>query len=202
MEWQKNYGGSEYDSGSGVVVNQNGEFIIVGTTVSEDFDINNNYGSSDLWILKLTAEGVLIYEKNMGGTSEDFGYSIVYQEENKFIVTGLSRSNNNDVIDHIGDRDMWVVMIDENITSLVDQEITKENIKIYPNPNSGGILQIQNLNLIMENKFSIYNNLGTLIYGDNIPQNKIDISRLPTGIYWLTISNSDYIQTQKLIVNK
>ena len=76
-----------------------------------------------------------------------------------------------------------------------------QNVKIFPNPTNNkitietGDLDINGLNL------SLYNNLGQYIssvYLDR-SQNEIDMSRLPTGIYFLKLGNTQSQKDFKII---
>lgn len=62
----------------------------------------------------------------------------------------------------------------------------------YPNPNSG----ILNTNIV--GNYTLYNNLGQLIYQMN-ETNKLDISNLNAGIYFL---KNEFNQTQKIVLQK
>ncbi|GHC65673.1 T9SS type A sorting domain-containing protein [Ulvibacter litoralis] len=71
-------------------------------------------------------------------------------------------------------------------------EFTKDSIQVYPNPTSS-VIYIHSKFPIFEN-FQIYSTTGKLIQEgtlDNI-SNKIDISKLIKGIYFLTINNETY----------
>jgi hypothetical protein len=53
IQWQKCYGGSDYDSFGSVLQLSNGNFVIDGNSASNDFDISGNHGDNDIWITKL-----------------------------------------------------------------------------------------------------------------------------------------------------
>jgi Secretion system C-terminal sorting domain len=55
MQWQKCLGGSNNDSGTSIAQTNDGGYIIAGYGNSNDGDATNNYGSSDYWIVKLSA---------------------------------------------------------------------------------------------------------------------------------------------------
>ena len=50
--WQKTIGGSQSDQLSCVFDNGNNSYIIVGNSLSNDGDINNNHGNKDIFIHK------------------------------------------------------------------------------------------------------------------------------------------------------
>lgn len=57
IEWEKSYGGSSFDFGQKILQTNDDGYILVGTSDSSDGDVANNYGQSDVWIVKLSAAG-------------------------------------------------------------------------------------------------------------------------------------------------
>jgi len=63
LQWRRYYGGNFTDTAYAAAETQAENFIIVGSSDSDDVDINNNKGSYDFWVLKLSDDGTL-YGKN------------------------------------------------------------------------------------------------------------------------------------------
>lgn len=108
--WEKSFGGSEIDEPSGIITTNDGDFIIVGNTRSSDKDVSNNNGGADLWMLKIAADGNLIWEKTFGGTSFDVARSISKTQDNGFIIAGNSRSSDADFSNE-GQNDAWILKV-------------------------------------------------------------------------------------------
>ena len=53
MIWQKAFGGSGDDHASSIQQTSDGDYIVTGTTGSNDGDVIENYGLTDYWIVKL-----------------------------------------------------------------------------------------------------------------------------------------------------
>lgn len=51
--WQKTFGGSKIDIATDFYQTANKELVIVGESQSNDFDVTQNKGSNDLWVMKL-----------------------------------------------------------------------------------------------------------------------------------------------------
>ena len=88
-----------------------------------------------------------------------------------------------------------------NLTeTLSNDEFQNENaFTIYPNPTTD-FIEINGLDTAGISKYSIFNNLGKeLISAENLLTNKIDVSQLSTGIYFISIANEDKVQTLKFI---
>ena len=63
--WNKTYGGSNDDGFGSIIQTQNGNYIMTGSTNSNDFDVTTNYGESDGWIVKTNSTGSLIGKKTL-----------------------------------------------------------------------------------------------------------------------------------------
>lgn len=55
--WQKTYGGSKYDIGGGLIKTANGDLIMYGRSLSDDFDLKENNGARGLWMTNLNEKG-------------------------------------------------------------------------------------------------------------------------------------------------
>lgn len=109
--WQNSFGGSGMDHARSVIQTSDGGFIIFGISISNDGDITNNKGGIDYWIVKLDANGILIWEKSFGGSSYDYGTEIQETNDGGFILCGYSNSNNGDVTGNHGNYDYWIVKL-------------------------------------------------------------------------------------------
>ena len=102
--------------------------IIVGDTRSSDQDVSQNYGNADMWIVKISPNGNLIWEKNYGGDQFDSAKAIVPMGDGTFLVTGSSRSAGGDVSSNRGQNDAWCILIDSDGTLLMDKNIGGSNL--------------------------------------------------------------------------
>ena len=114
LVWEKSYGGSEIDEAFSVANTGDGNFVIVGSTRSNDANITINNGDADLWLIKITPTGTLIWEKTIGGLSFDIGRSVVKTQDNGFLIAGSSRSVNGSLTANNGQNDAWAVKVDAN----------------------------------------------------------------------------------------
>lgn len=112
--WEKSFGGTEIDEARGVIESSDGNYVIVGDTRSNNFDVLQNNGTADLWVIKIATDGNLIWEKSFGGSGFDVGRSINRTQDNGFIISGSSRSADADVSINHGQNDAWILKIDTN----------------------------------------------------------------------------------------
>ncbi|WP_223032555.1 hypothetical protein [Hanstruepera marina] len=112
LVWEKSFGGTEIDEARGIVESGDGNYLIAGDTRSSDVNVSSNKGAADLWLIKITPEGNLVWEKTYGGSSFDVARSIQKSNNNSFIISGSSRSADGDVEENKGQNDAWIVLVD------------------------------------------------------------------------------------------
>lgn len=114
LQWSRYFGGTFTDTVYDTIETQNGNFIIVGSSDSDDVDINNNKGTYDFWILKLSSSGNLIWEKSFGGSEIDNARAITATQDGNYLIVGDTRSYDIDVSTNKGAADIWVIKINTN----------------------------------------------------------------------------------------
>ena len=112
--WEKSYGGSEIDEALDITPTTDGNFIVCGNTRSNNIDVNLNNGAADIWILKITPNGEILWEKTYGGNSFEAAKSVHQTTDNGFVIAGNSRSDNNDLTKNNGQNDGWIFKINQD----------------------------------------------------------------------------------------
>jgi hypothetical protein len=109
LQWSKYFGGSFTDAPFGIVETEDHNFIIAGSSDSADVDISNNNGSYDFWVLKITSNGSLLWERSFGGSEIDEARAITATNDGNFIIVGDTRSADKDVSNNHGAADVWMI---------------------------------------------------------------------------------------------
>lgn len=113
ISWQKFYGGTDFESPTKIIATQDGGYAFVGYTKSSDGDIGNIYGTYDIWVVKINEFGTIQWEKNYGGTSEDYGRGLLESPDGSYTILGYTTSNDMDVPNFYGVADVLVIKTDE-----------------------------------------------------------------------------------------
>ena len=113
IEWEKNFGGTQDESGAKLYKADDG-FLLITSSYSSDGDAHNNYGGADFWIVKLSENLEIEWENNFGGSGQDVPVSAFITSEQQFIIAGHSDSQDYDVQNPKGDLDYWVIKLDGN----------------------------------------------------------------------------------------
>ena len=84
--WERTWGGSDTDFGSGIALDGSGNVFITGITSSY------GAGNRDILVLKYDSSGTLLWEKTWGGSGDDWGSGIVLDGSGNLFITGLTES--------------------------------------------------------------------------------------------------------------
>jgi len=104
IDWEKNYGGTGTEHVKSVITTLDAEenpdgYLVVGTTYSF------SDGGSDLWLLKLGADGTITWERAYGGSNNEFGRAAQQSSDRGYIVVGDTQSFG------VANRDVWVLKL-------------------------------------------------------------------------------------------
>ena len=112
IEWQKTIGGSDDDIAHAVEQTSDSGYIVAGWTESTDGDITGNKGLEDFGIVKLSPLGDIEWQRTLGGSEPDLARSIKQTFDGGYIVAGLTRSNNGDVLPRkYEEPSFWIVKL-------------------------------------------------------------------------------------------
>jgi hypothetical protein len=112
IQWQKTYGGSGGDAANDAAQVMDGGIVIVGSTYSNDGDVSGFHGGYDLWIVKLSQSGSIIWKKTLGGSFDELHPYVTATSDGGVAIAGSSGSMDGDVTNPIGSEDIWVVKLD------------------------------------------------------------------------------------------
>lgn len=112
LQWQKCLGGTGEEHGIAIQQDIDGSYIVLGETMSNDGDVSGIHGTfSDIWVVKLTSNGTLDWQKCLGGLGIENAYNLQISTDGGYILTGYTKSNNGNVVGNHGGGDAWVVKL-------------------------------------------------------------------------------------------
>ena len=85
MEWNKTYGGADFDVLFSLILTSDGGFALAGLTGS--FGV----GNVDFWLVKTNSFGTLEWNQTYGGTESDNAYSLVETSDGALAILGVGR---------------------------------------------------------------------------------------------------------------
>jgi len=99
VEWQKTFGGKDFDEANSIQQTKDGGYIAAGWT--ESF----GSGLKDVYILKLNSKGEVEWQKTFGGEDDDVANSIQQTKDGGYIVAGWTNSFGS------GERDAYILKL-------------------------------------------------------------------------------------------
>lgn len=111
IQWQKSFGGSDWDSANAVVQTSDGGYITFGESNSIDGDVTEPHGYWDFWVVKMDASGEMQWQKSLGGSHIDYAHDIRQTTDGGYIVVGQTASTDGDITINKGAHDYWIVKL-------------------------------------------------------------------------------------------
>ena len=202
--WARGVGGSNYEFPAGIVTNRYGEVFCCGSfRGTADFDpgqevfyLNSSDGWDDIFILKLSAEGNLIWAEKTGGpgNNQERCWDIWTTDAEEIYFTGQYRDigifnpgSSQGEYQNNGYEDSFTVKWMDSQTSINDV-YNMSDINLYPNPVSN-LLSIQSAVPLKNASISIYTATGLLLQQNHVNGYSayLDMSEFTPGIYLLQI---------------
>ena len=209
IQWQKTIGGDSNDIIFDIKEMTNGTFIAGGYSTSgiSGDKTEAGKGYEDYWLVKLSATGQLLWEKTIGGNGDDELWSLDITRDGGYILAGTSLSGisgdkTDDQYGAIGYGDYWILKMERDTTTSVE-EIENDNIySLYPNPVTSSLSF--SFKTQAKRDISIVDETGRMLmsFQSNSITQSIDLSNYSAGIYFLLIREDENrnIYSKKIVI--
>ncbi len=114
IEWKKCLGGTLDEYATNIQQTEDGGYIFVGSNSSNDGDVSDNRGNSDVWLVKLNSDGSIKWQRSIGGSNDDSANGLYQTRDGGYIVAGQTWSNDGDVSGSKGFCNIWIVRLNSN----------------------------------------------------------------------------------------
>tara|TARA_B100001173_G_scaffold244699_1_gene214755 strand:- start:1747 stop:3087 length:1341 start_codon:yes stop_codon:yes gene_type:complete len=114
IEWQRYFGGTNNDRSYDAIQTKEGNFLVVGTSESEDVDVKKPKGSYDVWVVLVSPSGEMLWENSYGGSLVDEASKVIEDSYGNFRIIGNSHSEDIDVVNPRGSSDVWQITLDKS----------------------------------------------------------------------------------------
>ena len=116
VKWEKCFGGTGTDIGKRILATQDGGFVTLTRYIySTDGDlINVPNPDGNIWVFKTNANGLIEWQRKLGGSKSDEAWGIISTTDGGFLVGGQTQSNDGDVTTkQHGGFDYWIVKLSD-----------------------------------------------------------------------------------------
>ena len=111
-QWAKYYGGNMSEEGFSIIPSGDGGYMLTGYTSSANGDVTGNiHGQSATWVLKLDANGGLIWQKVIPELNGTKGKSIISTGDGNFLVSGFIWRTELDPVSGTSNQNAWLAKI-------------------------------------------------------------------------------------------
>ena len=200
--WLNGGGGSDYEEGRDIDINNQGEVYVAIYFSSPSLTIENiniiNNGAGDLLLINYHTSGVFNCLVYSGGDADDQVYSMAVNYLSKVYICGSYASSTisfgNSTLNNAGIADLYIAEASD-LTVGIDNSFSTE-LSIYPNPTNNTLF----INNLPENsKIKVFDIFGKEVLNQENINNQIDVSGLQIGIYFMKIENKKGIFTEKFV---
>ena len=112
LVWEKSLGGSMFDSAKDLLPMNDNLYCVTGSSRSNDVDVATNNGENDAWTVVVDAQGAIIFEVSIGGSSLDFSEAAAQGVDGALLVVGNTESSDGNIIQNLGYKDILIYKID------------------------------------------------------------------------------------------
>lgn len=127
VQWQRTYGGSQWESTSAILQLPNGGFLLGGVSYSgpSGTKTSTNFGDYDFWIVRLDGDGNPLWDRSFGGSDQESLEACILAADGGFVLAGRSFSppSGNKTATNFGGSDYWIVRTDAHGNKLWDRSL-------------------------------------------------------------------------------
>jgi len=212
--WQKCIGGYDSDHPNYISQTEDGGFVVIGTTRSNDGDVSGNPSYpgtyAAIWVVKLNEQGDIEWQRCYGGFGSEKlenPHTILKKSDYNYVIaasTNFSPSHDVQCGTFGANRNAWIFEIAlPDTVNIVTPPASAREIKVYPNPATTETwLQLPE-NIVLEKaRVELYSPTGRQLYKAQPTSHfhKIETANLPKGLYLVRLWNGEKWMVEKLVV--
>jgi len=211
--WKKCFGGTQFEAVFKIFQTSDENLVVFGKTNSFDGEVAGNHsipGHNDIWMLKVSSNGNLIWQRCIGGVGDELINSGIIQlsDVDYALVSSIEGGSNNDITCGNYPEINWGIwafgITDTTFVGLPNLEQISENIGLYPNPASDFLfVDIPKEFSLQHAVMQIVDASGKIVM-EQIPLSytlQLDVRQHKPGIYLLKLTNDKVYATKRFIVD-
>jgi len=219
LQWSKCFGGSEYENPHTLFQTSKGEIIVFGQTKSIDGDVKRSYPDMnwedlDIWMLKLSAQGDLLWQRSIGtGSDQEISNGIAMIDDHNFVIGANTHFGSSGDLtcgttyDSTQRSFSWIAHFTDTTNGYglgVYEEEANRYIKVHPNPATDYIAleippEFDMKHTIAEITDIAGRKMQSIVLSGNKPY--LYTGDLPAGLYLLRLINKQGFVSKRFVKN-
>lgn len=182
-EWIKDYGGTNGDYGWLIREHPSGGYLLYAYAYSNDGDAPPSVVQVDTWLLRLDAEGELLWHRPFGGTwSFDSVSGMLITENGGAFLLAVVETGNSDMTTYLGGLDTWLIRLGPEVVGV--EEHGSSLASMTPDPDGSGFT-VQLYDAARTVSIEVLDASGRLFRSIPSTSNSIhvDLKASPAGVY-------------------
>lgn len=110
--WEVILGGSGNDRFTKILKLNNGDYLVGGTTGSNNGNVSGNHGMNDVWLTYVNSNGQVMWNRCFGGSDSDIFNTALQTDNDNILIFANTRSSDGNVPGNNGNSDIWVFEMD------------------------------------------------------------------------------------------
>ncbi len=135
-EWDRTIGGTSSEQHVNVIATNDGGYLLTGSSASGIGGSKSEVsrGGWDYWVVKITAAGMIQWDRTFGGTSQDWWPVAVQSPDGGYLISGHSSSpaGQDKSQNGFGSDDYWLVKISSTGAKQWDRTYGGTSVEQYP----------------------------------------------------------------------
>jgi len=186
-EWIKEYGGTNGDYGWLVKEHPSGGYLLYAYAYSNDGDAPPSVMQVDTWLLRLDADGELLWHRPFGGPwSFDSVSGMLLTEDGGVLLLAVVETDNSDMTTYLGGLDTWLIRLGPEVVGV--DEHRSSLASMVPDPDGSGF-NVQLFDGARTRSIEVRDASGRLVRSIPTTSNNthVDLKSSPTGVYIVSV---------------
>lgn len=163
--WEKTYGYESNDMAEQIIADDTGNFYFIGKVSDNTGQVTEHFDMDDIWITHIDNDGNILWEKTIGGSQLDEGYSLALAADNGVVATGFTFSIDGNVMGDAEKNGFLFKLQGDSVLNIINQH-DENSFEAYSGANHTVVMEWD----VAPDEITIYDLSGKKLYSFQPPQ--------------------------------
>ena len=195
--WLRDYGGTNGDIGWHVRSTTDGGYLLFAYAYSNDGDVTDFGGTIDAWLIRLDADGELVWQRTFGGLGEEVAGDIVIMDDGGCLLLMGASGWNDEMSQYLGGNDTWLVRLGPEVVSVPDMASFGRPLDVLPF--AGGYTAVVSPEVARAHCL-VLDAAGRVVRESNLGSgfHSVRLDSEASGIYLVTLRSGQHVRTARV----